>query len=249
MDNIRAIIIEDEKASRVTLKNYLGKYCAAVSVLGEAENINEGHQLINKLQPDLVFLDIEMPFGNAFDLLEKFESLEFEVIFVTAFSKYALEALNLSASNYLLKPLDISQLIDAVEKVSNHLSEKAQIKTSSILLENLSIENKQLKKMVLPMLDGFEVVVIKDIVRCEANDNLSNIYLQDGTKRTVCRTLKFYEEVLKEYDFVRVHKSHMININFVKQYKKGKGGQVILADGKELPISPTKKANFLKKFL
>jgi len=248
MSTITAIIVEDEKASRLTLQNYLEKYCPEVSVLAEAENIKEGYALIKKLQPDLVFLDIEMPFGNAFDLLEQFDSLDFELIFVTAFSKYALEALNLSASNYLLKPLDITQLIDAVEKVSLHLSEKQQVKTSNILLENLSIENKQLKKMVMPMLDGFEVVVIKDIIRCEANDNLSNIYLADGTRRTVCRTLKFYEEVLQSYDFVRVHKSHLININYVKQYKKGKGGQVVLSTGKELPVSPIKKANFLAKF-
>ncbi|MFT6746272.1 MAG: two-component system LytT family response regulator [Glaciecola sp.] len=248
MDNITAIIIEDEKASRVTLQNYLGKYCSAVTVLAEAENIKDGYTLIKKLQPDLVFLDIEMPFGNAFDLLEKFDSLDFELIFVTAFSKYALEALNLSASNYLLKPLDISQLIEAVEKVGKHLSEKQQVKTSNILLENLSIENKQLKKVVLPMLDGFEVVVLKEIIRCEANDNLCNIHLQDGTRRTVCRTLKFYEEVLQAYDFVRVHKSHLININCVKQYRKGKGGEVVLSDGKEVPVSPGKKANFLEKF-
>lgn len=249
MDKITAIIIEDEKASRVTLQNYLVKYCPVVSVLAEAENIKEGHALIKKLHPDLVFLDIEMPYGNAFDLLEKFDSLDFELIFVTAFSKYALEALNLSASNYLLKPLDISQLIEAVEKVGKQLSEKQQVQTSNILLENLSIENKQLKKMVLPMLDGFEVVVLKDIIRCQANDNLTNIFLQDGTRRTVCRTLKFYEEVLQAYDFVRVHKSHMININYVKQYKKGKGGEVILSNGKEVPVSPSKKANFLEKFV
>jgi two-component system, LytTR family, response regulator len=198
--------------------------------------------------PQLVFLDVEMPYGNAFDLLEKFEVPNFETIFVTAFSEYALEALNLSASRYLLKPVNIDQLIEAVEAVGEQIENKQSIQTSSILLENLSIENKQLKKMVLPMLDGFEVVVLKDIVRCQANDNLTNIHLADGTKRTVCRTLRFYEGVLTEYDFVRIHKSHIININCVKQYKKGKGGEVILSDGSELPVSPTRKEAFLKQF-
>lgn len=245
---IKALIIDDEKASRVTIANYLAKYCPQVKVLAEAENIMEGHEQIIRLKPDLIFLDVEMPFGNAFDLLEKFEQLDFEVIFVTAFSKYALEALNLSASNYLLKPLNIDQLIEAVEKVQRILTDKKQIKTSSILLENLHIENKQLKKIVLPLIDGFEVVIIKDIIRCEANDNLCNIYLQDGTRRTVCRTLKFYDGVLQDYDFVRIHKSHLININSVKQYRKGKGGEVILSDGKELPLSASKKANFLERF-
>lgn len=249
MNTLTAILVDDEQASRITLKNYLEKYCPSVELLGEAENINEAYRLINRLQPQLVFLDVEMPFGNAFDLLEQFDSLNFEVIFVTAFSKYALEALNLSASNYLLKPLEISALIDAVEKVNETVNEKAQVKTSNILLENLNIENKQLKKMVLPMLDGFEVVILKDIVRCEANDNLSNIYLSDGTKRTVCRTLKFYEDVLKDYDFIRIHKSHLINVNTVKQYKKGKGGEVLLNNGTELPVSASKKEGFLKRFV
>lgn len=248
MNQLKAIIVEDEQASRITLQNYLTKYCPSVNVVAEAENIKEGFAHIKQHQPQLVFLDVEMPYGNAFDLLEKFDELNFEIIFVTAFSKYALEALNLSASNYLLKPLEITGLIEAVEKVKKTISEKQKVKTSNILLENLSIENKQLKKVVLPMMDGFEVVVLKDIIRCEANDNLCNIHLIDGTKRTVCKTLKFYEEVLNEYDFVRTHKSHLININYVKQYKKGKGGEVVLSDGKQVPVSPIKKDKFLAKF-
>ncbi|NQY66696.1 MAG: response regulator, partial [Flavobacteriales bacterium] len=164
MTKIKAILVEDEEASRITLRNYLDKYCPNVDLLGEAENINEGYTLIKSIKPQLVFLDVEMPFGNAFDLLEKFDSLDFEVVFVTAFSKYALDALNLSASNYLLKPLSIDQLITAVDKVEKQIADKSSIKTSNILLENLAIENRQLKKMVLPMLDGFEVVVLKDIV-------------------------------------------------------------------------------------
>ena len=248
MDKIKAILVEDEEASRLTLRNYLNKYCPNVALIGEAENINQGYELIQTKQPQLVFLDVEMPYGNAFDLLEKIDTLTFEVVFVTAYSKYALEALNLSASNYLLKPLSIDQLIEAVDKVGQRLKDKQSIEASNILLENLSIENKQLKKMVLPMLEGFEVVVLKDILRCEANDNLTDLYLMDGTKRTVCRTLKFYENILSEYDFIRVHKSHIINSNYVKKYIKGKGGQIVLADGSELPLSPTRKQQFLDIF-
>ncbi|NQY08967.1 MAG: response regulator transcription factor [Flavobacteriales bacterium] len=248
MDKIKAIIVEDEEASRVTLRNYLEKHCPTVELLGEAKNINEGYDLINLKKPQLVFLDVEMPFGNAFDLLEKFDSLNFEVVFVTAFSKYALEALNLSASNYLLKPVSIDELVDAVKKVKQQISDKNSVHTSNILLENLAIENRQSKKMVLPMLDGFEVVTLNEIIRCDANDNLTDIYLTDRTKRTVCRTLKFYEETLSDYDFVRVHKSHIVNINFVKQYKKGKGGEVILSDGSYVRVSPTRKKDFLDKF-
>ena len=197
--NLTALIVEDEAASRITLSNYLTKYCPNVSVIGEAENINEAYQFIKLKSPDLVFLDVEMPFGNAFDLLEKFESIDFEVVFVTAFSKYAIDAIQLSASNYLLKPLSIDDLITAVEKVTENVANKQQLRSSSILLENLNIENKQLKKLVLPVMDGFEVVVLKDVVWCEANDNLTVFHLIDGTKKTVCKTLKFYEEALSNY--------------------------------------------------
>lgn len=248
MDKLSAILVEDEEASRITLRNYLQKYCPQVELLGEAIDIKEGYKLIQEKQPKLVFLDVEMPYGNAFDLLEKFDTLDFEVVFVTAFSKYALEALNLSASNYLLKPVSIDQLVDAVEKVSQRVKDKQSIQASNILLENLSIENKQLKKMVLPMLEGFEVVVLKDIIRCEANDNLTDLYLLDGTKRTVCRTLKFYENVLNDYDFIRVHKSHIINVNYVKRYIKGKGGEVMLTNGTEVRVSLTRKQAFLERF-
>ena len=248
MKTLTAILVEDEEASRVTLRNYLAKYCPHVDLLGEASNIKEGYGLILKKKPQLVFLDVEMPFGNAFDLLEKFDELAFEVVFVTAFSKYALEALNLSASNYLLKPLNIDQLVESVEKVRLHLEDQSIVKSSSILLENLAIENKQLKKMVLPMLDGFEVVVLKDVIWCEANDNMTQLYLTDGTKRLVCRTLKFYEGVLRDYDFIRVHKSHIININAVKMYRKGKGGEITLNNGVVLKLSPTRKKAFLEQF-
>lgn len=249
MHKLKALIVEDEEASRITLRNYLDKYCPLIDLLGEATNINEAYDLILRQKPDVVFLDVEMPYGNAFDLLEKFEELHFEVIFVTAFSKYALEALNLSASNYLLKPVNIDQLIEAVNKVQQNIQDHKAIKTSNILLENLAIENKQLKKMVLPMLDGFEVITLKDVVWCAANDNLTDLHLLDGSKRTVCRTLKFYENVLTDYDFIRIHKSHMINLNYVKLYRKGKGGEITLDNGITLRLSPTRKNAFLERFV
>lgn len=249
MTKLTAILVEDEEASRITLRNYLKKYCPSVELLGEATNVTEGYKLINSKKPDVVFLDIEMPYGNAFDLLEKFNSLDFEIIFVTAFSKYALEALNLSASNYLLKPVNIDELIGAVEKVQKQLTDSKALQTSNILLENLAIENKQLKKMVLPMMEGFEVVTLKEVVWCDADDNLTVIHLSDGTKRTVCRTLKFYEDILNDYDFVRVHKSHIVNINYVKQYKKGKGGEIILTTGRSVNVSLSRKNAFLERFL
>ncbi len=245
---LKALIIDDEEASRTVLRNYLKNYCPHVELLGEVENIQDGFQLIKKTTPDLVFLDIEMPFGNAFDLLEKFEAIPFEIIFITAFSQYAIQAIQLSACSYLLKPVCIDDLVEAVAKVEQNLIQKKSIKSANILLENLSIENKQLKKIVLPTFEGFDVVMLKEIIRCEANDNLTDVYLTDGKKKTVCKTLKYFENLLSDFDFYRTHKSHLININFVMSYHKGKGGEIILSNGFTIPLSVTKKEGFVLKF-
>lgn len=248
MTKLKTLIIEDEEASRITLTNYLTKYCPDVELIGEATNILDGHKLITRKKPQLVFLDIEMPYGNAFDLLEKFESIDFQIIFVTAFSDYALRALNLSACKYLLKPLNIDQLVEAVEDVKRIDEKNNLLRSSNLLLENLSIENIQQKKIALPLLDGFEVVTLKDIVQCNANDNLTQFIMVDGAKKTVCRTLKFYEELLSEFNFLRIHKSHVINLNYVKNYKKSSGGEITLTNGVTLSLSASRKEAFLEKF-
>jgi two-component system LytT family response regulator len=245
---MKAIIIEDEAASRLTLRNYLKEYCANVELLAEANNIKTGAEIINKHHPDLVFLDIEMPFGNAFDLLDKYDTIPFETIFVTAFSTYALQAINLSSCSYLLKPVDIDELIEAVKKAEKSINQQSTFKTANILLENLSIENKQLKKIVLPTMEGFDVIQLKDIIHCQANDNLTDFYLINGNKKTVCKTLKFFEDTLCDFDFLRVHKSHLININYVESYHKGKVGEIKLSNGKIIPLSVKKKESFVKKF-
>ena len=248
---IRAVIVEDEEASRLTLKNYIDKYCDGVEVIGESGNVEEGVSCIKEHQPDLVFLDVEMPFGNAFDLLEKFEEVFFETIFVTAYSHYAIKAINYSASHYLLKPIDIDDLIAATTKVREKILLKEQSDAhinTKVLLENIHITNSQLKKVVLPVMDGFEVVEVQEIIRCQANDNFTDFHLKDGTRKVICRTLKHYEEVLNEVGFIRVHKSHLINVNYVKAYKKGKGGHVEMNDGSQVDVSASRKQAFLDHF-
>ncbi len=248
---IRAVIVEDEEASRLTLKNYIDKYCDGVEVIGESANVEEGVSCIKEHQPDLVFLDVEMPFGNAFDLLEKFEEVFFETIFVTAYSHYAIKAINYSSSHYLLKPIDIDDLITATTKVKEKILLKEQSDThinTKVLLENIHITNSQLKKVVLPVMDGFEVVEVQEIIRCQANDNFTDFHLKDGTRKVICRTLKHYEEVLSEVGFIRVHKSHLINVNYVKAYKKGKGGYVEMNDGSQVDVSASRKQAFLDHF-
>jgi len=244
---LKAVIIEDEAASRETLRNYLTKYCKEVHVSGEADSVKTGLEAISLHKPDVIFLDVEMPYGNAFDLLDQIEEKNFETVFVTAYDHYAMKAINFSASYYILKPIDIDELIKAVEIIAEKKESKEHALRTKILIDNIKIENKQLQKLMLPLLDGFEVVKIKDIVRCQANDNLTEFYFNDGSRRLICRTLKFYEELLTDMDFVRIHKSHLINLHFLKRYKKGKGGQVIMSDNSVLDVAPAKKSLLLER--
>ena len=189
-----------------------------------------------------------MPYGNAFDLLEQFEEITFETVFVTAFSSYAVQALNFSAAYYLLKPVDIEELIKAVGKIKESVLRNKALIHTKVLIENIKIENKQLQKIVLPLIDGWEVVHVNEIIRCEADDNFTRFHLVNGRKVLICRTLKFYETLLENYDFIRVHKSHMVNFQYIQQYKKGKGGQVIMCDGSSVDISPNRKEALMGKF-
>lgn len=245
---LKAVIVEDEEAGRVTLSNYLKKYCPNVKLSAMADSVETGLEAIKKHKPDIVFLDVEMPFGNGFDLLEQAEDIDFETIFVTAYSEYAIKALNFSASYYILKPIDIDELITAVEKIEKEKAKEDYSVHSKILLENIKNSNKQLHKIVLPLIDGFEIVQVKDIIRCKAEDNFTNFFMEDGSKKLICRTLKFYEEMLSDFDFVRTHKSHMVNVQHIKQYKKGKGGQVIMSDNSEVEVSAKRKKGLLEKF-
>lgn len=248
MDKLKAIIVEDELASRETLTSYLIKYCPNVELIDEADSVKSGLEVIKKHKPDVVFLDIEMPFGNAFDLLEQIEKVDFEVVFVTAYSNYAIQALNMSASYYILKPISIDELVKAVDKITQGRIEQEMPVYSKVLLENIQAVNKHNHKIVLPQLNGFDVVKISDIIRCQANDNFTEFYLTNGTKKLISRTLKFYEDLLKDFDFVRVHKSHLINMQYVVKYLKGKGGQVEMTDGSVVDVSVNQKASFLEKF-
>lgn len=240
---LKALIIEDEANSREILRNYLEKYCPDVVLGGEAANIELGFELINSMQPDLVFLDVEMPYGNAFDLLEKIPNREFETVFVTAYNTYAMEALNNHAAYYLMKPINIEELIKAVAYV-------VEIKKKEQLLDKRVLKSKLQKaegKITLPQQDGFKVVEIADIMYCKADDNYTEIFLEDR-KYLVSKTLKYFEEALKGYPFVRIHKSFLVNVNEVVQYKKGKGGSVVISNGKELMVSASKKRQFLTYF-
>lgn len=242
--NLNAIIVEDEAKSREILSNYLSKYCPNVSIKGEAANIDEALELIRKTDLDLVFLDVEMPFGNAFDLLEKVGAIDFEIIFVTAYDHYAIEALNAHASYYLMKPISIEQLIKAVDYVTA-LKEKEDALHNQVLV---SKSKKVNGKITIPLQNGFEVLEIANILYCKADDNYTEIYLGNNTKKLVSKTLKHIEEQLKDANFARVHKSYLVNVNEVVKYNKGKGGSVTLSNGKEIIISASRKSEILSYF-
>jgi two-component system LytT family response regulator len=242
---IKSVIVEDELAAREVLKNYLSKYCPQVEVVGEAQNIKEAVPLLHEIRPQLVFLDVEMPFGNAFDVLEACKELHFETIFVTAFSEYSLKALNQSAAYYLLKPISIEELIVAVNKVQHQIMNNEIFNRNKIIVENFHESKPEKQQVILPTLEGFEVVKMEEIVRLRGNGNFTDLYLNNGTKKMVCRFLKHFSEILP-LPFIRVHKSHIININCVKSYNKG--GIITLNDGAEIEVSPTYKEEFLKSF-
>ena len=240
---LKAIIVEDEKTSRDILKNYLAKYCPKVNLIGEAENVEEALVLIRNNELDLVFLDVEMPYGNAFDLLDKVGDKQFETVFVTAYNQYALDALNAHASYYLLKPISIDKLIEAVDYVSE-IKEKENNLQQSVLKP----VNKQVNgKITIPLQQGFEVLEINDILYCQADDNYTHIFLKNS-KKLVSKTLKYFEEILAENGFARVHKSYLVNVNAIVEYRKGKGGNVVLSSGKQIMVSPSRKKELLAFF-
>ena len=245
---LKAIIVEDEEASRETLANYLNRYCPDVSLVATADSVKEGLIAIEEHQPDVVFLDVEMPYGNGFDLLDQVQDITFATVFVTAFSNYAIKALNLSASYYILKPVDIDELISAVDKIKEEKTKDNHHFNSKVLVENLNTVDKLEHKIVLPQMNGFEVVRVKDVIRIQANDNFSDFHMVDGTRKVICRTLKHYEELLLDFNFLRVHKSHLVNLHYVRRYIKGKGGQLMMSDNSTVDVSPNKKKTLLDRF-
>lgn len=247
---IKAVIIEDEKKSADLLARLLQKNCPDISVLGKAESVKEGIDLVNKLHPELIFLDVMMPDGSGFEVLEKLKDFKFDVIFTTATDKFAVKAIKYSALDYLLKPIDTQELVHAVNKISER--NKSRLGSTNeenlrSLLENVRQNESQFSKITLPTGHAYEVVLIKDIIRCEANDNYTNVYLANGKKFLVSGTLKHYEDLLPAHEFTRVHHSHLINMNHMVRFVKDDGGYAVMSDGSQVEVSRRKREDFLNK--
>ncbi len=243
---IKTIIVEDEINARKALENMLLFYCPEVEVAGYAATIEEGVELINRVSPDLLLLDIQIKDGTSFDILKKIKKKNLKIIFITAHDQYALKAIKLSAMDYLLKPVSPSELKKAVDKVIKALDDEEHLKLQiETTIENFGHVNQN-KKIILNTNQSVFVVEIKHLIRCESNENYTNIYVEGGKQILISKTLKDFEEMLTPYGFFRVHQSHLINLQFVESFEKKGSGKVRLSTGDKVPVSSRRKEDFLK---
>lgn len=235
-------MVDDESNNRQNLRNMLHKFCTEINVMGLAKNIKEAENLINTTSPEVVFLDIEMPGGNGFDLLAKVK-VDFKVIFVTAYDEYALKAIKFSALDYLLKPIDRQDLIQAVKRLKEeHLG-------LDLRLENLkNYLNNQDNKIALSLADEIRLISLQDIIRIQADNNYCKFFLKNKEEILTSKNLGFYYDLLKSQDFIRIHQSHIINKNMLEKYVKREGGYVQLTNGDQIPISRSNRDVVLKLF-
>lgn len=240
----KAIIVDDEEDGRLVLQSLIQSHCPSVEIIKQCKSAAEGEQAINSLEPDIVFLDINMPNANGFALLDKVKKRQFNLIFVTAYHNYAIRAIKYSALDYLMKPIDEVELKDAVNRCSKPTEENSNTDKINHFIDTISKD--QFEKVILPVREGYVFVKIDDILRCEADSNYTTLYLVDGEKHIVSKTLKDFESQLSSSKFFRIHKSHLINLSYLKKYTRGDGGVVTLIDNTELDVSRRNKEEFLK---
>ncbi|MGF7082658.1 LytR/AlgR family response regulator transcription factor [Mucilaginibacter sp. UYCu711] len=235
--SIKAIIIDDEVNNIENLQIIIKEYCTGVEVIETAQNVDMGLELINAHNPDLVFLDIQMPGKSGFDLLTALPKIHFEIIFITAYDKYGIRAIKFSALDYLLKPINIEEFKTAIAKAKEKIEAKKQNLNIENLLQYLKAGNREVPKIALPTLKEIMYVKVTDIIRCEAANSYTTFYLQNNEQVLVCKTLKEFAELLKPHNFIRTHQSHLVNINTIKSYLSEDGGTLLLNDLQKVPIS------------
>ncbi len=245
---LKAILIDDELHCLDTLSILLKEYCVGVHIVEQCRSAAKGLSAIEKNKPDLVFLDIEMPGMNGFEMLEQFAAIPFAVVFTTSYDQYAIKAIKFSALDYLLKPVEPKELAEAVRKVEQQrqlpLPEQFQM-----LLKQIQGKEHQINKIAVPTFEGYELITAADIVRCEADDNYTHLFLKNKNKITACRTLKEMEQQLNDFsNFIRVHHSYMVNLNEVIKYVRGDGGYLVMSDGSNVNVSKSRKDSLIKLF-
>ncbi len=243
MTTLTAILIDDERKALAILKNKIERMCPNVIIIGETQSPKEGVELINSLQPQLVFLDVAMPEMSGFDLLGEIERPNFEIIFATAFDNYAIEAIKHCAIGYLVKPVDNKDLIDTVNKAIQNFEEKSALQKNRQLIENLGTPTFQNKKIVIPCQEGLEFVKIADIIHCEGDNGYTNIHFQSRKPILSSHSIGHFNKLLENQSFYLVHKSHLINMDYIDKYLNE--GYVVLSDNSKIPVSRNRRNDFI----
>ena len=248
---IKAVIIDDESRARQLLGDMIGKLLSdRVEVVGDADDVGSGVEVIKKHKPDLVFLDIQMHEGTGFDVLGQFDKINFEIVFVTAYDEYAIKAIQFSAFGYLLKPIKTKELLEVVSRFENHVQElrEGADRRVKVLIENYD-DDRKIKKLIINHMNGFDVSLVEDIIRLEGDGNYTNFIITNNRRVMTSRTLGEYEDLLVSHGFYRIHQSTIVNLRHIIKYHKGSGGQVEMTDGKLFNVSRYRKSGFLDNFL
>jgi two-component system, LytTR family, response regulator len=243
---ISAIIVDDEKPSREVLSCYIQEYCPGITIVSECHSVDSAFEAITRFKPQLVFLDVELPKGNGFDLLKMFPKIDFNVIFTTAFSEYAIQAFRYSAIDYLLKPIKINELTEAVKRMEQHLPTENPSPNLKTLLENVQSRDESSKKLIVADSKGFKVVKTSDIILCEADGYCTHFHISGRCLLSSTHNLKYYEELLPSSNFMRIHNSYLVNLHHVTGYSNTE--EILLAENLKCPLSHSNKKSFLALF-
>lgn len=239
MQKLTAILVEDQPAALEMLQNDITNYYKEIDIIGTAKSVVEASKLLRQKQPDILFLDIMLGDGTGFDILEIHPNLTSKIIFVTASDEFALKAFKFSAIDYVLKPYSYQDLANAIEKTKTQIQpDKEQL---SVLQQSINQPNTRPNKISLHTADKIQVVNLNDIIRCKSDNNYTEFFMQDGSKILVSKTLKFYADMLKEFNFLRVHQSHLVNLRFIKEFIKSDGGYLVLNNKETVPVSVRKR--------
>ncbi len=245
---IKVLIVDDEENSRESLKGKLELFCPEVEILAEAGTVKEGIDAITQHKPDAVFLDIKLAGESGFDILDEIagnNQLNPEIVFITAHDEFAIKAIKFSALDYLLKPIDPEELVRAIRKIEEHKGLPKNASNLNVLVENIRQASDSPKKIVVPTSDGMHVIKLADIVRLESSSNYTTFFLNNEKSLLASKTLKEFDNMLTGYNFNRVHKSHLVNMNYLKRYVQTDGGYLILEDGSKIPVANRKKEQLL----
>jgi len=245
---MRTIIIDDEEKARKTIYNYLSAYCKEVELVAQADNVESGYKAIIENKPELVLLDINMPDGTGFDLLKKLDKIDFKLIFITAYEEYAIKAFKFSALDYLLKPVNPQELIEAIDKAKKVIDSESFELGYRAFLSNYNSKTKSDKKLVLKTSESIYMIDIKDIIRCEADGGYTTFFLNDSRKILVSKNLKEYEDILAEYNFFRPHHSHLVNLDYMQSFEKRDGGTIVMKDKSSVPVATRRKDELMNMF-